>query len=557
MATKKKATPKASSKKGAGKKGAGKKGAGRKGDGKKTRANTGGATVTTPAPAAKPAARRPRRRPPTTRPHAEGSDGVLRGLSDIRRFFRTNTTPIYFVSPTPFNLLGIDRWVRNFYYISYYDTFQATHPRMFVPRHREAREFTSMEDICNYLLTHPDVITWMGSKAPHGKALFVMFDEETETLARAAGLDVAHPPAALRHHLDSKIVTTRLAEEAGVPSVPNVLGRATSYPDLLALADRGGLGRDLVVQMPYGDSGKTTFFITSKKDWDRCARKDPLHEQELKVMKRISHLSVAVEAVVTRHGTIVGPLMNDVTGHPELTPYRGGWAGNDYPADINAEQRLTARSMAARLGDRLAEEGYRGLLEIDFLVDLVDGEVYLGEINPRISGISSVTNVTVGAYADAPLFLFHLLEYMDVEYELDVAEINDRWAADTGEQWGQVIFKETREGLELLTSTPVSGIYAMDSGGHVTYRRMEHDWHDLTVDEEAFYLRIMEPGDVQYKGADLGALVLRLRLQSPDGCDLYDRCTSWIEAMRAHFMGIPLAAELPPPPPGPLAFKMS
>ena len=37
--------------------------------------------------------------------------------------------------------------------------------------------------------------------------------------------------------------------------------------------------------------------------------------------------------------------------------------------------------------------------------------------------------MTAGAYADMPLFLFHLLEYLDVDYEIDVAEINARWAA--------------------------------------------------------------------------------------------------------------------------------
>ena len=37
----------------------------------------------------------------------------LRGVSELREFFRTNRRPIYFVSPTAFNLLGIDRWVRN------------------------------------------------------------------------------------------------------------------------------------------------------------------------------------------------------------------------------------------------------------------------------------------------------------------------------------------------------------------------------------------------------------------------------------------------------------
>ena len=91
-------------------------------------------------------------------------------------------------------------------------------------------------------------------------------------------------PAALRHRLDSKIVTTQLGNAAGVPSVPNVLGRAASYPELLALADRSGLGHDLVVQMPYGDSGKTTFFIAAEEDWDATA--DDIRGQQLKIMKR-------------------------------------------------------------------------------------------------------------------------------------------------------------------------------------------------------------------------------------------------------------------------------
>ena len=39
------------------------------------------------------------------------------------------------------------------------------------------------------------------------------------------------------------------------------MGRATSYAELTALAEGAGLGSDLVVQTPYGDSGRTTFFV--------------------------------------------------------------------------------------------------------------------------------------------------------------------------------------------------------------------------------------------------------------------------------------------------------
>ncbi|MDT7646745.1 MAG: hypothetical protein QOC75_3745, partial [Pseudonocardiales bacterium] len=58
----------------------------------------------------------------------------LNGVSAIRAFFRRNTTPIYFISPTPFNLLGVDRWISNFHYVNYYDSFDGAHPRVFVPR---------------------------------------------------------------------------------------------------------------------------------------------------------------------------------------------------------------------------------------------------------------------------------------------------------------------------------------------------------------------------------------------------------------------------------------
>jgi len=481
---------------------------------------------------------------------------TLRGTSDLREFFRTNTTPIFFISPTAFNLLGIDRWVRNFHYVTYFDSFEGSHPNVFVPRAREARDFRSIEDICNYLLSHAETVEWFGRHGKDGRAVFVMFDEESEQLAAEAGLTIAHPPAALRHRIDSKIVTTQLGNDAGVPSVPNVLGRASTYAELSALAGGAGLGADLVVQMPYGDSGKTTFFIRSAADWDRYAAKDPLHEHELKVMKRIDHRAVAVEAVLTRHGTLVGPLMNDITGHPELTPYRGGWAGNDYPATLTAAQKQRARDLTARLGNRLAREGYRGFFEVDYLVDLDTDELYLGELNPRISGISSMTNVTAGAYADLPLFLFHLLEYLDLDYTIDVDEINQRWSREAAvDVWSQIIIKETSDAVELLTQTPHTGIYHLESDGAVGFRRWGNDWHGIVNESEAFYLRILAPGDYRYPGADLGALVTRGRLQTDDN-RLEARCLQWIDGVRGQFAGTPLAPQEPPPV-GPLAFKMT
>jgi biotin carboxylase len=454
----------------------------------------------------------------------------LVGISEIRSFFRTNTSPVYFFGPTAFNLLGIDRWVRNFHYIAYYDSWDGAHPRVFSPKNKPYVEFKSSEDINNYLLRDAEVQAFLASRGGRPKIAMVFFDEETEQICQEQGYELILPSHALRRHLDSKIVTTQLGNEAGAPSVPNVLVEVDSWGTLVRVATDAGLGTDLVVQTPYGDSGKTTFFLTSEADWSSHA--GDIQGQQAKVMKRINNKAAAVEAVLTRHGTIVGPFMTDLTGYPELTPYKGGWCGNDlFPEALSEEHRAKAIELVRRLGGRLGQEGYKGFFEVDVLIDLDTDEVYLGELNPRISGASSMTNVTAGAYADIPLFLFHLLEYMDVDYVIDADEINERWrdlaAVDV---WAQLIMKEPGDVVERILAAPRTGTYHLNDDGSLTFARTSYDWHDVTHEDEAFFLRVYGPGDYRFKGADLGILVTKGRMQTAEG--LTGRARHYIDGIR-------------------------
>ena len=477
----------------------------------------------------------------------------LKNISEVRHFFRTNDVPIYFFGATPFNLLGLDRWVRNFSYITYYDAWDGAHPRVFTPSDKPYREFESGEEINNWLLTNPEVRARIDAAAPRGvrpKVAMVFFDSETEDICRELGYDLILPPASLREHLDSKIVTTQLGNEAGAPSVPNVLTRVDDWAGLTASAEKAGLGDELVVQTPYGDSGKTTFFISSEADWRKYSV--DIVGEEIKVMRRINNRPVAVEAVLTRCGTIVGPFMSELIGYKKLTPARGGWCGNEmYPEVLNPENRRTATQLVRRLGDRLAKEGYRGFFEVDVLVDTDSGEVYLGELNPRISGASSITNVTAGAYADVPLFLFHILEYMNVDFDLDVDEINERWEElASADVWSQMILKETDDIVQRLTATPRTGQYSLDRSGNLVFRRAALDWHQLQNESEAFFLRIYGPGDYRWKGADLGVVVTKGRLQVDSGSGkstLAIRARHLIESIRAEFAGTPIAKPATPP----------
>ncbi len=465
---------------------------------------------------------------------------TLKNISEIRRFFHRNETPIYFVSATNFNLLGLDEWVRNFKYINYLDCYDQRHPNVLVPSEQPHAEFQSIEDINNYLLQHKEVVDYLKRRGGEVKIVFLMFDEETEKLAKELGAEVWFPKAKLRNRVDNKIETVRIGNKAGVPSVPNTLCEIKDYAHLTMVAEKAGLGSDLVLQSAYGDSGHTTFFIKSEADYRRHEH-EIIGQGEIKIMKRIVCRGSAIEACATKQGTIVGPLMTELVGFKELTPYRGGWCGNEiFSTAFPPKTRQRAREQTFKFGEQLRKEGYRGYFELDFLVENKSGEIYLGELNPRITGASSMTNHAAFAHADAPLFLFHLLEFSGKRFELDIEELNARWAdPEMIDSWSQMVIKHTDDTVDIVTEAPETGIYRILEDGRVVFDRFDYHRRAVESDREAFFLRILKPGDYRYEGADLGILVTRGRSMTK-GFRLTDQSKRWIHGIKSGFSARPL-----------------
>jgi D-alanine-D-alanine ligase-like ATP-grasp enzyme len=465
----------------------------------------------------------------------------LVGIPDIRRYFHRNETPIYFVSATNFNLLGADEWIKGFKFVTYIECFDGLHPNVFSPKEELPHdEFQSIEDINNYLLQHKEVVEFIKDreiKGKPGKVLFLMFDEKTEQMAKKLGLEVCFPSAKLRNTMDNKINTNRIAEKAGVPCVPNVLSKVNNYAHLCKISKK--LGEHLVIQTPFGDSGHTTFFISIEEDYNKY-KAEIEKEKEVKIMKRIRCKGSAIEACVTRHGTIVAPLMTELVGFKELTPYKGGWCGNEITPDaFPSKIQQKARKYTQLFGDQLIKEGYKGYFELDFLIDEDNGEIYLGELNPRVTGASSITNHAVFALADAPLFIFHILEWFDQPYQLSVNAINRRWARPENiDTWSQMVIKHTEDTVEIVTAAPRSGIWKIEKDNSIEFNRMDTHRRAVETENEAFFLRISRVGDYLYEGADMGILVMRGRLMTPE-FQLSPRALHWIKAIKSVYQSVP------------------
>ncbi len=463
----------------------------------------------------------------------------LRLITDIRRFFEENETPIFFINSSDYNMMGAQAWIGQFSFITVIDFYEGNLPQLFclAPHMPGGDSAMTLEEINTRLLSHDEVRRFILSKAKAGvksKVMFLMYDDTNEQLARALNLDICHPANKLKAFFDDKINTVRLAEQASVPSVPNVLSVVHDYAHLRAVA--GHLGEHLVIQKAFGDSGRTTFFISNESDFDACSELRSTDGAELKIMKRINCHAAAMEGCATASGTIVGPLMSEVIGFRELTPLRGAWCGNELgPGIFDVSTQKKARQYTERIGDMMYKMGYKGYFELDFLIDQSDSTLYLGEINPRLSGASPLTNQSSFAQANAPLYLYHLLEWMDVDFELDVADLNKRWFEHMEtETWSQMLVKHLGKNGAVVESVPRSGIWKMLENGTIEYARPAVLRSEIRSDEEALLLCVPKIGDSLKQGHELTRMLLRGRVMD-ESFELTTRSKTWIEAVRQTF----------------------
>ncbi len=446
------------------------------------------------------------------------TEKTLHTIDEIKSHFQASEAVTYFISATNFNLMAMDGWVKHWFNVNVIDCYDGRNRSVVLPHYSETPTFEDIESINRFLLGNKSVVEQIrSSRQRHNpvNAMFLFYDKEIEKLVDSLGMTLIMPDNDLVKHIDNKIVTTEIGNSVEVPSVPNALARVESYRQLRAIMAAANLGDEVVIQTPFGDSGKTTFFIDDEKSYQAVADKIA-SEERVKIMRRIECRQVAIEACATRQGTFVGPILTEIIGHPDLTPYQGGWCGNDInPARFERQTQETIVRYTERLGQALYEKGYRGYFEVDYLIDIDDaGTVYLGEINPRITGISALTNMSAFCRATIPLFLFHLLEFSQTAFDLDPALYNRQVLDFAHPPFGQLVFKYTRPKMAVVTQAPATGVYRLN-GDKLAFVR--HENHPATLaDDELFLLRIIAADDYAYKGADLVILFARQPLQGGD-----------------------------------------
>ncbi|MER7848018.1 hypothetical protein ABTZ03_29205 [Kitasatospora sp. NPDC096077] len=276
-----------------------------------------------------------------------------------------------------------------------------------------------------------------------------------EQLAARTGLPLAAPAAAVCKRVNSKVYSRRLSDELGIRQA-----RGWACETLEELADAvaaaGELldaGRKVVLKDAFGVSGKGIVVL------DSAARLGRLHRMAVQQAEKAARggpeadgggrprTALVVEEWVAKRCDLnyqftVG---RDGSVHfdfvKELLTEGGVHKGHRIPARLSDRQVEEIAATALRLGERLAADGYYGVVGVDAMVDPDEGLYPVIEINAR-NNMSTYQNVVhegglagpeeVAVARHHPLRLTRPLPFAELAERLDGLLLTGRGARPRG-----------------------------------------------------------------------------------------------------------------------------
>lgn len=237
-------------------------------------------------------------------------------------------------------------------------------------------------------LADPALLATLGELAgrgamlsPHGTSVL------EEKLAQRSGLPLASPPAALCKAVNSKIYSRRVADDAGLRQVAGWTADTLAELESAVEEARSLLtfGRRVVVKDAFGVSGKGIAVIENGERLDRLhgmirrrAAKSGDDRVSLLIEEWVDkRADLNYQFTVARDGSVHFDFVK------EAITEGGVHKGHRIPAGLDERQTGEVEKSARVLGERLAADGFHGVVGVDAMVD-PDGRLYpVIEINAR------------------------------------------------------------------------------------------------------------------------------------------------------------------------------
>lgn len=367
---------------------------------------------------------------------------MIHDLPSLKEFFKNNVkTPIFGVGVYAFDRVGLEDVIPDYHLLSLRYSLDTKiiekNIRVFSLERGMGIKHINMPRNSTTVLAHPITKDYLSAfKAP--ALITYKSSSKMERICRDNGWTLVAPPIKFgKKLLEDKVKFRKILDQIGVRTPPGEIALVKNL-GFHALEKKYGL--PFVLQHPRRGGGKGTFFIKSQDDWHNAIEKLQAHEKEgEKALEDVSRLEIiaakyingpspSITGCVTRHGTISTCPQYQLIDIAQLyNPQKGSglFCGHDWSSSNFSEHILDqAYSSVRKIGGYFKTLGYRGIFGIDFVLNENTKELYVTECNPRLLGSFPTLTMAQLLNNEPPIIAFHLLEYLNIDYEIDIENIN-------------------------------------------------------------------------------------------------------------------------------------
>lgn len=135
------------------------------------------------------------------------------------------------------------------------------------------------------------------------------------------------------------------------------------------------------------------------------------------------------------------------------------------------------------MGEYLAGMGYKGILGIDFLISRDQKQVYPLECNPRFTGAFPMLSQLQLWHNIIPMDVFHMLEFLDLPYEMDAASLNARYEEPI--RGSHIILFRGPNAILKGDGLPSAGLYERDpDSGRICFVDGASDYREIRSERQ-------------------------------------------------------------------------
>ncbi|NMC36168.1 ATP-grasp domain-containing protein [Candidatus Beckwithbacteria bacterium] len=256
-----------------------------------------------------------------------------------------------------------------------------------------------------------------------------------EEICDKQGWQVLTNRSHLRDKFENKKYFRQLLKQLNLPLIKgktialNELKKPNAWQSLVT-----ELGDKLVFQLTemFKGGGIGTTFVFSQTDFEQFLQKVTTLKEErelshVNVVQFIQGFNSSITGCVTKYGILHGPVQTQIIDQivSEGDNKHGRFCGHDWSFKAYSENvQNQANQIVTRFGEHLAKEGYKGIFGLDLMIDQASGTVYSIECNPRYTGAFPVYTMLSLEIGETPFDVFHLMEHLDLEYEVDIETVN-------------------------------------------------------------------------------------------------------------------------------------